>query len=245
MLRIGTWNLERRKPGQPHLDDYDEFVRGLGADVTVVTEPGAHFIDQYPLAIVSPPERGDVSGHESWVAILAPDGASADDTDLPYSRLASSAVFEWEGRTLAVYGSVLPWNAALSQAHDVYGEDDRSFHDVFDRAIREQSGDVERLQSKYGVDSVTWSGDFNHPLEGSLSGFSTYARTRIETELARLGLVAANRNAPHRLAGVNAIDLICVPATWEIGEVEDRSPTSSHGVLSDHQAYVVPVRPTS
>jgi endonuclease/exonuclease/phosphatase family metal-dependent hydrolase len=241
MLRIGTWNLERRIPGRSNLDDYDVVLKGLGADVVVITEPGAHFVDQYPSAVVAPPKRGDVSGNESWVAILVPEGARTDIDDVPYERLAASAVFEWEGRSLAVYGSVLPWNAALSQAHDVYGEDDRLFDDVFGKALREQSDDVQQLQAQYGVDNVIWAGDFNHPLEGPLNGFSTFARTAIQSELDKLGLVATNRDAPHRIEGVMAIDLICVPATWNIGAVEDWPPTSAHGAISDHRAYVVSV----
>jgi hypothetical protein len=160
---------------------------------------------------------------------------------IPYRRLAVAASMNASDRRIAIYGSVLPWNAARSQAKDVYGEQPRHFNDVFDLALQEQVKDVERLQQEFGHLCVFWAGDFNHPLVGPLRGFSGHARARIDEALQTLEMIALNRTSGHAKSGTFAIDLICGPSTLDYGTTEDSYPIAKGKPLSDHRAYVVDV----
>jgi len=240
-MRIATWNIERRARGIAIDEYYDRAIRDLDADVAVITEPGPHFTRRHPEAVMSPGGRPDTGDDESWIAVLG-SGIQPLHTDrIPYRRLAVAASKDVSGQQVAIYGSVLPWNAARSQARDVYGEQPRHFKDVFDLAIEEQVQDVLRLQEQFGHLCVFWAGDFNHPLVGPLRGFSGHARARIDEALQTLGMIALNRTSGHAKSGVFAIDLICGPSSLNHGTPEDSYPFAKGRSLSDHRAYVIDV----
>lgn len=190
----------------------------------------------------SPSERPGGRGGESWVAIVGDELQPVGSEEIPYQHLAAAATAaETSGHRIAVYGSVLPWNAARSQAPDVYGSEERAFEHVFDRALQQQVEDVEYLQDEFGRDNVFWAGDFNHPLVGSLQGFSRHASDAIVNALDDLGMVAVNRDAEHAMTGIHAIDLICGPAGLNYGLPVSSMPGHEGRPLSDHRAYVVEV----
>jgi hypothetical protein len=240
-MRIATWNIERRGRGPACDEYYDKALRDLDADVVVITEPGPHFTHRHPEAVISPSGRPDTGDDESWVAVLGSDLHPLHVDTIPYRRLAVAASMDASGQQIAIYGSVLPWNAARSQARDVYGEQPRDFNDVFDLAIKEQVQDVERLQGEFGNARVFWAGDFNHPLEGPPRGFSGHARARIDEALQTLGMIALNRTSAHAKSGAFAIDLICGPSSLDYGTPGDRYPFAEGRPLSDHRAYVIDV----
>ena len=240
-MRIATWNMERRARGRAFEEHYDKAIRDLDADVTVITEPGPYFRHRYPEAVMSPNERVGKGGEESWIAILGSGLQPLHMERFPYRRLAAAASKDVSDRQIAVYGSVLPWNAGRSQAPDVYGTQPRKFKDVFDLALQEQVQDIETLQREFGRHSVFWVGDFNHPLEGPLRGFSGHARKRIDEALQTLGMTALNRTSGHAKSGVCAIDLICGPLKLDYGTPEEPYPTAMGKPLSDHRAYALDV----
>jgi len=240
-MRIATWNMERQARGPTFEEHYDHAIRDLAADVTVITEPGPHFTLRYPKAVMSPNERSCTGDEESWIAVLGNGLQVLHAEEIPYRYLAVAASKDISGRRIAIYGSVLPWNAGRSQAPDVYGTQPRTFNEVFDLALQEQIQNIETLQNEFGRHNVFWVGDFNHPLEGPLRGFSRHARTRIDEALQTLGMTAFNRTSRHAKSGLCAIDLICGPSTLDYGIVEDSYPVAKGNPLSDHQAYVVDV----
>jgi hypothetical protein len=240
-MRIATWNIERRARGLACEEYYDRAIRDLDADVVVITEPGLHFTRRHPDAVVSPTGRPGAGDEESWIAVLGSGLQPLHRDKIPYRHLAVATSMDVSGREIAIYGSVLPWNAARSQAQDVYGKQPRRFKEVFDLALQEQVQDVERLQEEFGQRSVFWAGDFNHPLVGPLRGFSGHARARIDEALKTLGMIALNRTSGHVKSGVHAIDLICGPSTLRYGTPEDSYPVAKGKPLSDHRAYVLDV----
>ena len=240
-MRIATWNMERRQKTSTLDAHYSAAISGLDADVIVVTEPGSDFISSFASAVVSPNERPGGRDNESWVAIIGKGLEPGAGNEIPYQHLAVAACAAASGRRIAVYGSVLPWNAALSQAPDVYGPEKRTFEQVFDYALHQQVEDIESLQSNFGRDNVFWAGDFNHPLVGPLQGFSRHARDGILDALAGLGMVAVNQDSSHSKPGVCAIDLICGPMGLSYGPPTSSMPSHEGRPLSDHRAYVVEV----
>ena len=240
-MRIATWNLERLKLGASAAEDYDQVLHSFDADLLVVTEPGPGFLERFPDAVLSPPQRSGPVSPEAWVALLG-NSIQVHGIDLPYSRLAAAGWAEIGGRRVALYGSVLPWNHhALRQAPDVYGGEDRTFTEIFDRAINEQVEDVVVLQTEFGRRNVFWAGDFNHPLAGSLSGYVRHASIAISPSLVRLGMKAFNASAPNAHLGTNAIDLVCGPSELIAEVVECPHPFAKGKPMSDHRGYCVSV----
>jgi hypothetical protein len=241
-MRIATWNIERRRQNSNNDADYVAAISKLDADVIIVTEPGSDFSSGCGSEVFSPNKRPGGRRNESWIAIVG-EGLEANvGPKIPYQHLATAASLETSGRGIAVYGSVLPWNAARSQAPDVYGTETRTFDQVFDLALRQQVEEIEFLQVEFGQDNVFWAGDFNHSLIGSLRGFSRHARAAIQDTLDCLGMVAANRESEHAQPGACAIDLICGPQGLDYAIAESSMPMHHDGrSLSDHRAYVVEV----
>ena len=89
---------------------------------------------------------------------------------------------------------------------------------------------IKELAPKESGKPVIWAGDFNQTLVGPLWGGSALRREKLQAALAELGLEAWNRCAPHALAEMFTIDLICGSAGIAVH------------VLSDHAGYVVDLR---
>ncbi|MGB8196600.1 MAG: hypothetical protein WCF25_06310 [Acidimicrobiales bacterium] len=234
-MRIATCNLQRVKWGSKRSTHVDAELHTLRADVTVVTEPGPGFIDQHPSSLVSPMHR---AVGESWVAIEGPKLAPVN-LEIAYERLAVAGRTTLDGTSVLIYGSVLPWNAARSQAPDVFGEGRRDFIEIFETALEEQMADMAALQSAYPENHLIWAGDFNQTLVGH--PLNKDASEMLRRAIEKLGLKAMNADAPHLKEGMNAIDLICVEATWSCVSVETY-PKSDGRALSDHRWYVVEVQ---
>jgi hypothetical protein len=240
-MRIATWNIARLKMGTKQAAAYYEALDSFHADLLVVTEPGPGFFENHVDCVISPGQRLGAAGPESWVALLG-NSIQAHRIELPYNRLAAAGWAEIEGRNVALYGSVLPWNHfALRQAPDVYGTETRTFEEIFDQAIDEQVNDVLALQSEFGPENVIWAGDFNHPLTGSLHGYRRHARDAISASLDRLGMKAFNADAPNAHEVANAIDLICGPVTCVAEVVQCLYPRPNGKPMSDHRGYCVSV----
>ena len=187
----------------------------------------------------APPLRQGGNGPETWVAILGP-VVTAVNIDVPFERMAVAASTRIDGIEVVVYGSVLPWNAAPTQApmHALAGE---SSEKMFARTLAEQEADVRALQSAFPPALIIWAGNFNQSFTGPNFGGNNRKRSLLVSSLERLEMSAWNTNAPHAKEGMCAIDLICGPADLEV-TVERVSTVHDHVVLSDHAGYVANVQ---
>ena len=212
----------------------------MRADLVIVTEPGPGFRERYPMSHLSPEERPGRAGKEAWVAIL---GRSLEtiDLDIDYRHLAVASRTVLDETSVVVYASVLPWLSARTHAPDVYGELHRPFIEIFETALSEQMADMRELRNRYPDDSLVWAGDFNHTLMGR--PLHSDASAMLKRAIGSLGLKATNSGAPHRKAGMNALDLICVEKTWTCTTVETGYPQIGERPLSDHRSYVAEVGP--
>ena len=234
-MRIGTWNIERMGRGRKFADLYRDELLSLMADVAVVPEPGPGFHDLFPEAVMSPENRPSRKPPEAWVAIIGKN-LEAVTPEIQYSRLAVAARTVIDGQSVIVYGSVLPWNSAQHHAPDVYGDEKRLFMEIFEKALKEQVGDMEELRRRYPQEALIWAGDFNHTLEGR--ALSRGASNLLRDAISELGLKAVNADSPHRAEGMKSLDLICVESSWTCSGIDSEYPEPDGRPLSDHCWYV-------
>lgn len=233
-MRIATWNLERGGRTRAARTAQEETLRALGADIIILTEPPPSYKPRANL-VGSPALRPGPRENESWVVIT---GRSLEpmDLDTPYTRMAVAARALVEGRTVVIYGAVLPWLSVRSHAPDlVRAEED--FNAVFTRVLEEQKSDLERL--RITADLVVWAGDFNQSLRGPLRGCSRKGRTALNDCLAALGFVAWNDDAAHARPDLRAVDLLCGPKSQAVRARGRINPVRDGIVMSDHAGYWV------
>ena len=235
----GSWNLERGGRTGSRWAKQSNVIVGMRCDVAVLTEPPPALAALEGRVVSSPGRRKGLNGLESWVAVIG-FGVVPAAIDLPFERMAAAAVLTISGDLVVVYGSVLPWNAAATQAPDLAlpGESSAA---MFDRVLAAQEADVTRLQAAYPGVVVLWVGDFNQTLCGANFGGSAQKRHALESSLQRLGMVAWNAKARHARDGMCAVDLVCGPKELVVGDVTYVDPAASGEVLSDHAGYVVEV----
>ena len=233
-MKLATWNLERGGPTQTAALAQAETLRGLDADVVVLTEPPSSYRTGRGV-VASTPLRSGARGAESWVAIV---GRSVEPVafEAPFERLAVAASVTIEGSPLVVYGGVLPWLAIGAHEPELVREGEDAFA-VFERVLAEQAADVMELRSRYG--DVVWAGDFNETLEGPSWGGSARRRALLQKTLSALGYTAWNANAQHAKPGMCAIDLLCGNAKWELVAQGRIDPSRGNVVMSDHAGYWV------
>ena len=236
-MRILTWNLDHGYRGETQMFGAQaELIDAARADIAVLTELPVEWSNADG-RVVSPARRPSERGRESWVAIVGRDLQPAS-IEIPFERMAAAAVAKVDGDDFVIYGSVLPWNAALVQApYLVQGGE--SAGGLFERVLAEQIADIDLLRNQHPGATVVWAGDFNQPLEGPNRGFSTRNRRLLEEALRAVDLIAYNRCLGHALDGYFAIDLICGPASRAAREVRRIDPVVQGTSLSDHAAYVV------
>jgi hypothetical protein len=235
-MRIATWNLERGRSRAARAAQ-EETLKALGADVLVLTEPGAAYIAG-PGVVASPPTRpGSSYGPESWVAIVGP-GVEPVPFDIPYERMAVAARVPFGGRSMIIYGAVLPWLSIRGHAKELVREGE-VFADVFGRVLGAQKADIVKL--KKNCELVVWAGDFNQTVGGTNAGGSRKGREALVNCLADLGLVAWNASADHAVGGLQAIDLICGPTELAVRAQGRIDPVRDGVRMSDHAGYWVDV----
>lgn len=239
-MRIGTTNLQRIRQGTRRADCCFEALSGLNVDLLIVTEPGPGFRARFPKLVVSPERRTDGEREEAWVAIVGNGIDSIEvSLEIEYKHLAVAYRTVLDGRQTIIYGSVLPWLSARTHAPDVYGNEYRTFVEVFDKALGEQANDIERLRARCPADALIWAGDFNHTLDGR--PLSRQASSMLAVAIDELGHIAVNKKSPHRKEGLSALNLICVEKSWTPFQVEFFDPVFNNRTLSDHSWYVISV----
>ncbi len=232
MMRVGTWNLERGSRRKSATGDQLAVLNALDLDAAVLTEPSHAWADMED--VVRSDLQGDTAGSE-WVAIRGP-----NLKPLAAGDLWVAADLEFHGQTVLVFGSVLPWLSAPSHVPELAG--DRSSEQFFVEELDQQVAQIQELAPKESGKPVIWAGDFNQTLVGPLWGGSALRREKLQAALTELGLEAWNRCAPHALAEMFTIDLICGPAGIAVQGSETIDNATDGHVLSDHAGYVVDLR---
>jgi len=233
-MRVATWNLERGGRSRAARVAQEETLEALRADVVVLTEPGPSYCTG-PGVVASPALRSGLHGRESWVAIVGPT-VEAVPVDIHYERMAVAARVVVEGRSLIVYGSVLPWLSVRSQAPELVQEGE-AFADVFERVLEAQKADLVKLGMNGEV--VLWAGDFNQSVGGPKQGGSRKGRDSLIMCLTGLGLMAWNGDAEHAAGGMRAVDLICGPKELVVRSQGRIDPVRDRLKMSDHAGYWV------
>lgn len=188
--------------------------------------------------MTSPAQREGPRGYEAWVAVV---GSAVEpvDLDVPYERLSVVARTTIAGRTVIVYGAVLPWLSVKHHAPYV-ARTGESALEVFERVLAEHAADVAELRRRYDA-PVIWAGDFNQSLVGRNSAGSAVRRAALAKSLANLGLTAWNEAAAHARRGMCAIDLICGPKEYKPIRQGRIHPILRGIAMSDHAGYWVEV----
>jgi hypothetical protein len=158
--------------------------------------------------------------------------------------MACAGIATVDGLEVLVYGSVLPWRSAVSQAPDVFPDvaPKTKVHEVYGTWLAAQVRDIIALRRAHPGVPLLWAGDFNVPLAPPFRHHIPKGSAILKDALGALDLVAYNRLESHRVAGVRAIDLICGPAEWRC----KASAVAAQGLgspLSDHPCYVVDLEP--
>lgn len=216
-MRIGTWNLNRRLRVRA-----ESLLLRLNADVLLLTEAPADLVlPEYKLTPVGPL----MALGQQWSTIASREPLRAIPTPHPATTAATI------GDTTFVC-SVLPWGSAKGAPWRGEGYGDRMLNalDDLEPFLRDQQ-------------KLVWGGDWNHTLEGPLTGSTRQGRERLGELLATLDLHAPTRHDPRGVYAMNSIDHVAV---------SDASATSEHVPaqissrrLSDHDLYIVQTRTAS
>lgn len=213
-VRIGTWNLQGRWD-ERHL----HVLKAMRCEILLLTEVSARVsvpgATLHATQLLMAPRR-------YWAAVVSTD-SMRPLTD-PHG---ASAMAEVAG--LRVCASVLPWRSCGSRIPWTGSNTaERTAHAV--ESIRSATPTV-------------WGGDWNHALCGPEGSGSKQGRGSILQAVDQLGLQVATAEESHQIDGLLSIDHIAVPTSWTVRSVK-RYPASIDGAqISDHDAYVVDVKP--
>ena len=241
MLRIATWNVERPKRSETtRRSRLLKAVQALQADIWILTEthdslsPGAGFT-----AVTTQQTDRIHEPGECWVAIWSrfPMELAASTSDP--CRAISARITPQIGRSLIVYGTVLPWLGSTWQGVPAAGGA------AFAAALNAQCTDWLALQRQNPDCDFILAGDFNQDLSTTHYYGSKQNRRALENAIAAANLrclTAATLDPVPKHAPNNAsIDHICVstglnPVGCSISWPETEKPQKN---LSDHFGLLV------
>lgn len=216
-MRIGTWNLAGRWS-----DDHLELMLDADCDVWLLTEVSER--TSLPGYAVSP-SQGFIARRRRWAAVASrlPMSSTLD----PHPASAAAQV----GATTYV-SSVLPWRACGARPPWVGTRHaEKTAHTIDDVLLRLRP-----------VRPLVWGGDWNHALSGKEYAGSQGGRREIFRALDELGLVVPTAKLPHPIEGMLSIDHIALGA-GTVSAASRIEATREGKRLSDHDAYVVEVKP--
>jgi endonuclease/exonuclease/phosphatase family metal-dependent hydrolase len=236
MLRIATWNVERPKRSEAtRRDRLLKAIQAVQADIWILTEthtllsPGPSFT----AVSTQPTDRVHESG-ESWVSIWSrfPMEPAAPTSDP--CRAISVQIMPEGGRSLIVYGTVLPWLGSRWQGIPAAGGA------AFSAALSAQCADWLSLQQENPDCDFILAGDFNQDLGLAHYYGSKQNRAALEGVIATAKLrcltAAALDPVPKHAPSHASIDHICVstglnPVGCSISWPTTEKPQKS---ISDH-----------
>lgn len=238
-MRVGTWNLERGGKSLKVAASQREVLDAHGADIYVITESPISLSVPGPGVVTSVPQLEGPRGPEVWVSII---GGNVEPLDIPrtFGMLSTAAQASVGDRHVVVYGSVLPWLQAATQAPELRDHVGESSAEMFARYLSAQVEDVRALCEAYRGSLIVWAGDFNQTLVGPNYGGSRTNRSLLREALGDLGFEAWNAGSAHAKPGMCAIDLLCGPKDHPVRGIHRIPPTDDNERrLSDHAGYVV------
>jgi Endonuclease/Exonuclease/phosphatase family len=230
-MRIANWNLKRAAT-KPRRDAIASTMAEIDSDIWVITETndritpadGFHLVAQTGNRV---PEREG----ERWVSIWSRfEGEQRETRDAEY---AACAVIPQSGRSLAIYGTVLPWRGS---AWGKYPSTDAT---AYGAAMAAQSADWKQLAKS---NDLCVAGDFNQDLSDLHYYWSRAARQHLRAALERCNLSAVtggDADPVRRLTkGAEAcIDHICLSPALKprlTGEAVAWRPLVGGRHISDH-----------
>jgi endonuclease/exonuclease/phosphatase family metal-dependent hydrolase len=244
-IRIATWNVERPKAAShmkvPRLA---ASLRDIDADVWILTEthtsltPGA---DYRPVSSTGSDRKQEAG--ESWVTIWSRLEVLAMPQTVDPVRTACALLRMNGGRTLLVYGTVLPWLGSSWREHPA--TDGKAFAAALDA----QRSDWLRIRSQHPDAELCVAGDLNQDLQqlhyyGSTAGRSALREALSISELTCV--TAGDRDPVSLMTGATAaaIDHICLSeklhrgapiavGAWPERETPDRTLSDHFGLWAD------------
>ena len=236
-MRVLTWNLERSGPKVQN--EQHKLLDSLVPDLEVLAEAGRpeQLKRESQSIVASDPFRGD---GESWVVIRGRSVAPCD-FEIPFERMAAAATATVDGVDFLVYGSVLPWRAASSQAIDVFDLPEKGVPTaaIYGAWLTAQLRDIWKLKERYPEHRLLWLGDFNVPVLPPFKFHLPAGSEMVVDALRDLGLRVYNAKSPHRLLYLHTIDLICGPESMVVNAIKNLDDAIRELALSDHLLYYV------
>jgi hypothetical protein len=210
---VATWNLDAKgSPGAAAL------LSTLDADVLLLTEVPVGL--DLPGYDVSPSGTHLMGQGQHYAAVATRRSLAATTVQLPSRSSSAISAAVLIGGTTYV-SSVLPWGFAPDPPYRGVTQAEQTVHAV------------DELQPFLAAqDDLVWGGDWNHPLSGSLRGFTRIGHDRIAAALTTLDLTA-HTALELTAEGCGSID--------HVASRHPRQPVTrlSGRPFSPHDAYVV------
>ena len=248
-MRIGTWNVE-----YVFKDRLDVLRRVLAlrdnqADIWVLTEthdelipPGMEF------AAHSEPRPKNFSAirpGSRWVSIWSRfpiiEQVSLPGADM--KRTTCAILDIGEGRTLAVYGTVMPWHSDQSEHPPQPPQPPLPNWSEHHRVVPLQAAEWHMLREKYPEAPLCIAGDYNTDMATGRRYGTKEGIAALRSGLDACDLFCATEpgRVPDGLLPVLPIDHISLPRAWESATKVVSAWPAFKGVISDHSGLVVEV----
>jgi len=236
-MRIATWNVEYARPQR--LDALRQVLADNPADIWVLTETHDDLAPPAcPHVAHSQQRPGDGNNirlNSRWVSIWSRYPV-IKDTSLARAdrvRTVSALLDIGSGRTMLVYGTVLPWQ----------GDGDRFDWAEHHRVIPLQSTEWMELRKTYPVAEFCIAGDFNSDMKtGAYYGTKQgIAALRAGLEACDLFCATQPDRIPIGLLAYPPIDHIAVPVSREGSTSVVAGWNADKKVLSDHSGVVIEI----
>lgn len=236
-MRIATWNVEYARPQR--LDALRQVLADNPADIWVLTEthdelnpPGCpHPAHSEP----RPQESNNIRPGSRWVSIWSR-YPKLEKVSLPRTDRVRTvcALFDiGDGRTVLVYGTVLPWKGDA-------GKFDWTEHH---RIIPEQCTEWQELRKRHRDSEFIVAGDFNTDM-GTGGHYGTkqgIAALHAGLEACDLFCATTQNRLPPQLLTYPPIDHIAVPLAYKDSTSVVAAWDADKQTLSDHSGIVVEI----
>jgi endonuclease/exonuclease/phosphatase family metal-dependent hydrolase len=249
MLRIATWNVERPKRSEAtRRDRLLKAIQSVQADIWILTETHTSISlgPDFTAVSTQQADRAHESG-ESWMAIWSrfPMELAAPTSDP--CRAISVRIMPEGGRSLIVYGTVLPWLGSPWQEIPAAGGA------AFSAVLSAQCADWLSLQQENPDCDFILAGDFNQDLGTSHYYGSKQNRLALQSAIPLEGFAIATAKlrclsaaaldpVPKHAPSNASIDHICVSKglhpvgcsiSWPTTEKPQKGLSDHFGVLAE------------
>jgi hypothetical protein len=237
-MRIGTWNVEYAYA--PRLAALREVLTANRADIWVLTETHEDLTPPDCEVVVHSEQRpknwSGIRPGSRWVSIWSR-YPIITEVSLPRAdceRTVSALLDLGEGRTMLVYGTVMPWK----------GDGGKFDWSEYHRVIPEQCAEWLQLKQTYPKAKICVAGDFNTDM-----GSGAYYGTKRGIAALRAGLAACDTFCATDPSRFTTGFLSYPPIDHIALSIEDLDSTSvvaawpaDKKALSDHSGVIVEVR---